>query len=54
MPFAANPPLSDAQIDAAFAKADSDHDGTVTLTEATKFGITKSAFQKSNPDNCPA
>lgn len=38
------------QIDAAFAKANPDADGTVDMAEAKKFGISKAAFQKANPD----
>ena len=47
---AADATLSDAQIDAAFAKADANKDGTVSLAEAQKFGITAKAFTKANPD----
>lgn len=47
---AADTTLSDAQIDAAFAKADADKNGTVSLAEAKKFGITAKAFAKANPD----
>ncbi|MBS0448284.1 MAG: EF-hand domain-containing protein [Proteobacteria bacterium] len=39
-----------AQIDAAFAKADPDHDGTVSRAEAMRFGISKAAFEHANPD----
>ena len=41
---------TDAQIDTAFAKADADRNGTVSLEEAKKFGITTKMFQKANPD----
>ncbi len=47
--FAAGEP-TEAQIDAAFKKADPDSDGTVSWAEARKFGITKAAFTKANPD----
>ena len=39
-----------AQIDTAFAVADADKNGTVSLQEAKKFGITTTMFQKANPD----
>lgn len=38
------------QVDAAFAKANPDNDGTVDLAEALKFGITKEAFEAANTD----
>jgi len=41
---------SPEQVDAAFKKADTDGNGTVSLAEARKFGITKKAFEKANPD----
>jgi Ca2+-binding EF-hand superfamily protein len=41
---------SDAQIDAAFKKADPDNDGTVSWAEASKFGITKGSFMHANRD----
>ena len=41
---------TDAQIQAAFKKADPDNSGTVSRAEARKFGITKTAFDKANPD----
>jgi Ca2+-binding EF-hand superfamily protein len=46
--FAADP--SAAQVNAAFSKADTDKDGSVSQAEAMKFGITAQAFQKANPD----
>ena len=49
--FAADaPPLTEAQTEAAFAKADTDKNGTVSLAEAKKFGITAKAFEAANPD----
>lgn len=42
--------LTDAQIDPAFAVADSDKNGTVSLPEAMKFGITVHIFRAANPD----
>lgn len=48
--FAADAQPTDAQIDAAFKKADPDGDGTVSLAEAKKFGITAKAFAQANPD----
>lgn len=50
MAVAAGATLSDAQVDEAFAKADADKNGTVSLAEAKKFGITAAAFKKANPD----
>ena len=47
---AADLQLTDAQINPAFAKADSDKNGTVSLVEAGKFGISTAAFLKANPD----
>jgi hypothetical protein len=47
MPALAADP-SAAQINAAFSKADADHDGTVSQAEAMKFGITAEAFDKAN------
>lgn len=47
---AAGTTLTDAQIDAAFAKADANHNGTVSLAEARRFGIGAKAFAKANPD----
>jgi Ca2+-binding EF-hand superfamily protein len=41
---------TDAQIDIAFAKADTDKNGTVSLQEAKKFGITTKTFEKANRD----
>ena len=49
MPAIAADPTA-AQINAAFSKADTDHDGTVSQAEAMKFGITAQAFEKANPD----
>lgn len=48
MARAADP--TDAQVDVAFKKADSDNDGTVDRPEARKFGITRAAFDHANPD----
>lgn len=48
--IAADVTLTDAQIDAAFAKADLDKNGTLSLAEAKKFGITPKIFAKANPD----
>jgi Ca2+-binding EF-hand superfamily protein len=48
--FAADPELTDAQVEPAFAKADADKNGTVDLAEAKKFGVTQKAFTKANPD----
>ena len=48
--LAADPELTDAQVEPAFAKADADKNGTVSLAEAKKFGITEKAFTKANPD----
>jgi Ca2+-binding EF-hand superfamily protein len=47
--YAADTP-TDAQIDAAFKKADPDGDGTVSWAEARRFGISKAAFAHANPD----
>lgn len=41
---------SDAQVQAAFKKADLDNDGTVSWLEGRKFGITRPAFTHANPD----
>lgn len=48
--YAAGAQPAEAQIDAAFKKADPDADGTISWAEARKFGITKEAFHKANPD----
>lgn len=48
--FAADAQLTDAQVEQAFAKADKDKNGTVSLAEAKTFGITANAFQAANPD----
>jgi EF-hand domain pair len=48
--LAADAKLSDAQIDAAFAKADLDKNGTLSLVEAKRFGITGKFFRLANPD----
>lgn len=48
--FAAPGEPTEAQIDAAFKKADPDQDGTVSRAEARRFGITKEAFDQSDPD----
>jgi Ca2+-binding EF-hand superfamily protein len=42
--------ITDARVDAAFKKADKDKNGTLSLTEAQQFGITKKAFEHANPD----
>lgn len=42
--------LTEAQTEAAFAKADTAKDGTVSLAEAKKFGISGAAFAAANPD----
>lgn len=49
MPAMAADP-TDAQIDAALAKADPDKDGTVDRREAAKFGISKRVFDQADPD----
>jgi EF-hand domain pair len=48
--IAADGQPTDAQIDTAFTKADTDKNGTVSLQEAKKFGITTKMFEKANPD----
>lgn len=48
--YAADMTLTDAQIDPAFAKADKDKNGTLSLVEARRFGISAKAFHKANPD----
>lgn len=48
--LAAEATLNEAQVDTAFAKADADKNGTVSLAEAQKFGISAKAFAKANPD----
>jgi Ca2+-binding EF-hand superfamily protein len=48
--MAADAKLTDEQIDTAFAKADTDKNGTISRAEARKFGITTQAFDKANPD----
>jgi Ca2+-binding EF-hand superfamily protein len=48
--LAAGAEPSDADIDAAFKKADPDNDGTVSWSEAKKFGLTREAFEHANPD----
>lgn len=47
---AAGATLTETQIDPAFAKADADKNGTVSLAEAKKFGISAKAFEAANPD----
>lgn len=42
--------ITNAQVDAAMAKADTDGNGEVGLAEARKFGITMDTFRKANPD----
>ena len=44
------PEPTEAQIDAAFKKADPDGNGTLSWAEARRFGITRAAFEKANPD----
>jgi Ca2+-binding EF-hand superfamily protein len=41
---------TDGKMDTAFAKADTDKNGTVSLQEAKRFGITTKMFEKANPD----
>ncbi|MGJ7509449.1 EF-hand domain-containing protein [Variovorax sp. GT1P44] len=41
---------TEAEIAAAFRKADPDNDGTVSRAEAAKFGISRQAFDHANPD----
>ncbi|MDM0075496.1 EF-hand domain-containing protein [Variovorax sp. J2P1-59] len=41
---------SEAEIAAAFKKADRDNGGTVRWAEAANFGILKEAFEHANPD----
>jgi Ca2+-binding EF-hand superfamily protein len=41
---------TEAQVAAAMKKADPDGDGTVSLSEAKKFGIGERAFKRANPD----
>lgn len=48
--FAAGGQPTDAEIAAAFKKADPDNDGTVNWEEARKFGISREAFDHANPD----
>jgi len=48
--FACAAEPTNAQINGAFAKADLDKNGTVSLAEAEHFGIEAAAFEKSNPD----
>jgi Ca2+-binding EF-hand superfamily protein len=48
--YAADAQPTQDQVEAAFAKADPDHDGTVSWAEAKRFGITKQAFNHANPD----
>jgi Ca2+-binding EF-hand superfamily protein len=48
--FAADPELTETQVEPAFAKADADKNGTVDLAEAKKFGLTQKAFSHANPD----
>ena len=43
--------LGDTHIAAALKKADPDADGTVSMDEAMKFGMSKDIFAKANPDN---
>ncbi len=48
--LAGQPAFSEAQVDAAMAKADADGNGVVGLSEARRFGITMDTFRKANPD----
>lgn len=48
--MAANVAPTEEQIGPAFAKADRDADGTVSLKEAKSFGISPKFFAKANPD----
>jgi EF hand len=48
--LAADATLSDALVDPVFAQADKDKNGTLSLAEARKFGLTTKAFHKANPD----
>lgn len=48
--LAADATLTDALVDPVFTKADKDKNGTLSLVEARKFGITTKAFQQANPD----
>ena len=48
--MAADMQLTDAVVDTAFAKVDTDRDGTVSLAEAKKFGISSKLFHKANLD----
>ena len=47
---AADVQLTGAQIETAFAVADADKNGSVSLQEAKKFGITTTMSEKANPD----
>lgn len=48
--LAANGAPTEEQIGPAFAKADKDKNGTVSLAEAKAFGIAQKHFEKANPD----
>jgi Ca2+-binding EF-hand superfamily protein len=48
--LAADGQPTEADLAAAFRKADPDNDGTVSRAEARKFGITREAFDHANPD----
>ena len=41
---------TEADLAAAFKKADPDNDGTVSWAEARTFGIARQAFEHANPD----
>jgi Ca2+-binding EF-hand superfamily protein len=41
---------TEAELAAAFKKADPDNDGTVSRAEAATFGMTRQAFDHGNPD----
>lgn len=49
--LAANTAPTEEQVTAAFEKADANKNGTVSLSEAKKFGIASKFFTKANPDN---
>lgn len=48
--LAADLAITDAQLEPAFAQADLDKNGTVSLAEAKKFGMNKKAFTVADPD----
>jgi Ca2+-binding EF-hand superfamily protein len=49
MPAVAGNP-TDAQVNAAFSKADTDRDGSVSHAEAMKLGVTADALAKADSD----